>query len=238
MSRSEDPSPDSPRPRVTAVFFDGRGTLFDLRAPRHELYARVASEFGDPIDPDLLNKVMETADQEFAREWKGGFRFTRAWFREYVARVLEEAGFRGDLEPCIEGIIRVFSDPSTFRLFPDVKETLATLRERGVRLGVISNWGEDLRRILEGLGILHHFSVALDSATERLEKPDPALFRRALERMGASPGEALHVGDDPDKDARAARSQGMTGVLLDRSGGARFEGPTIRSLSELLALIG
>ncbi len=223
--------------RAKAVFFDGRGTLFRLRSPRHEIYARIASEFGDPIDVDLMRQVMEIADREFPKVWMGGFRFTRQWFRDYVARVLEEVGFWGDLEPCIDKIFAAFADPSTFEAFPDASQAVSKLGARGLKLGVLSNGGADLPQILKGLGLGDSFAVVLDSATEQIEKPDPDFFRRGLERLGVAPKDAVHVGDHPEKDARAASALGLTGIFLDRTGTASFDGLRIRTLAELPSLI-
>ncbi|MBI3847364.1 MAG: HAD-IA family hydrolase [Planctomycetes bacterium] len=222
---------------VKAVFFDGRGTLFDLRQPRHEIYAHVASEFGDPVDVVLMKKVMETADKTFPLVWQGGYRFSPEWFRRYVERVLDEVGFWGELEPCVAKIFATFADPKTFVAFPDAIEAVATLRKRGLRLGVLSNWGVDLPQILRGIGFGDAFTVTLDSASEQMEKPAPEFFRRGLERIGVAAKDAMHVGDHPEKDARAAQSQGMTGVFLDRTGTVPFDGLRIRRLTELPALI-
>jgi putative hydrolase of the HAD superfamily len=223
--------------RAKAVFFDGRGTLFDLRQPRHEIYARVASEFGDPVDVALMKKVMETADKAFPLVWEGGYRFSPEWFRRYVERVLDEVGYWGEVEPCVKKIFEAFADPSTFVAFPDALDAVKTLRARGLRLGVLSNWGVDLPQILRGLGFDDAFAVALNSASEKLEKPAPEFFRRGLERIGVEAKDAVHVGDHPEKDARAAQSLGMTGVFLDRSGSVPFDGRRIRSLAELPGLL-
>jgi putative hydrolase of the HAD superfamily len=51
-----------------------------------------------------------------------------------------------------------------------------------------------------------------------VEKPDPRIFRRALERLGAEPSEALHVGDSPEHDLAGARAVGIAALLVDRRG--------------------
>jgi len=66
----------------------------------------------------------------------------------------------------------------------DPYPALAALRERGVHIGVISDWGSNLGTILDGLGLGRHLDFVLASGSVGLAKPDPALFRMALERAG------------------------------------------------------
>ncbi|MCC7353347.1 MAG: HAD family hydrolase, partial [Anaerolineae bacterium] len=130
----------------------------------------------------------------------------------------------------------VYTDPATYRLFPDTLPTLKALRERGYRLGVISNWDWSLPELLDRMGLSRHFEVIAVSARVGANKPHPAIFRHALNHLGVPPERALHVGDNPEADAEGARGVGMTGVLLDRSGIHVASGryPVIRYLTDLL----
>src|SRR5260370_276049 len=62
------------------------------------------------------------------------------------------------------------------------------------------------------------FAFMVISGKEGVEKPDPAIFRLALERSGVAPEEAVFVGDHPRLDVEAASKLAMTGVLIDRPG--------------------
>lgn len=79
----------------------------------------------------------------------------------------------------------------------------------GYRLGLIANQGREARDRLEALGMLDAFRVVALSEEVGLFKPDPALFRHAIEQAGAAPGETLMVGDRPDNDIAPASSVGM-----------------------------
>jgi putative hydrolase of the HAD superfamily len=72
--------------------------------------------------------------------------------------------------------------------------------------------------LLERVGLAAHFEVVLDSQLEGVQKPDPEIFRRALERMGIAAGRALYAGDIPEIDVLGARAAGMSGVLIDAAG--------------------
>jgi HAD superfamily hydrolase (TIGR01549 family) len=110
----------------------------------------------------------------------------------------------------------LFDMPPT--LEPDVPDVLAELARRGVRAAIICNTGRTpgwaLRELFERFRIFSSFEVATFSNEERIRKPDPAIFRRTLERLGVGPSVALHIGDDPNTDVLGAKSIGMRAVMV------------------------
>ncbi|MBI3990398.1 MAG: HAD family hydrolase [candidate division NC10 bacterium] len=97
-------------------------------------------------------------------------------------------------------------------------DTLETLHERGVKLGLICNTGRTpgamLRIVLERLGILMFFEALSFSNELRLRKPNPRIFIHTLGRLGVEPSRALHVGDDPQTDVTGAKGAGMRALWL------------------------
>jgi putative hydrolase of the HAD superfamily len=104
------------------------------------------------------------------------------------------------------------------RVPDDVLPALRRLRENGLRLGVVSNSNGTVRAKLGRLGLLPFFETVVDSAEEGVEKPDPRIFRIALDRMAADPATTLHVGDLYHVDVDGARAAGLRVVLLDPLG--------------------
>jgi len=100
---------------------------------------------------------------------------------------------------------------------PDVPGALRALASR-YRLAVISNANGTVREKLRRVGLLDYFETVLDSHEEGVEKPDPRIFRNALERTGTKVEEALYVGDIYHIDVVGARAAGMDVVLLDPAG--------------------
>jgi len=82
------------------------------------------------------------------------------------------------------------------------------------RLGVVSNFTGNLVPCLEELGIAGFFKAVLDSAREGMIKPDAAMFRRALERLGTPADRAWMVGDNFEADIRPALALGMRAAWL------------------------
>ncbi|AIE86174.1 HAD family hydrolase [Fimbriimonas ginsengisoli] len=119
-----------------------------------------------------------------------------------------------------------------FPPFPDTRPCLERLRNQGMRMAVVSNWDLSLSRVLESIDLLAYFERVIASLEEGPEKPDPALFRIALERLGVEPNEVVHVGDSPRDDIDGAQAAGIRALLLDRRAEKSRPG-VIRSLDEL-----
>ena len=92
---------------------------------------------------------------------------------------------------------------------------LDALRGRGLALGLVSNAfdpGWLLRRDLAELGVAERLDAVVFSSDLGKRKPDPAIFRSALDELGVDPHEALFVGDRLYEDVRGAGELGMTTV--------------------------
>lgn len=140
---------------------------------------------------------------------------------------------------------RLFLAPifATAKLDPAVLSLLTELKARGLVTGIISNtpWGSPAADWQAELG-RHGLLGVVDSAVFCVEcgkrKPDPHIFRFALERLGVSAADAVFVGDDARWDVFGARSVGMRAVLLEPAEVEIAEGvERIRRLEELLPLL-
>ncbi len=227
-----------------AVFFDAGETLLYPHPSFPELFAIVLEREGHPIDPAALREAFHLVAERFTRAARGGEVWSTSpdksrafWGGIYVA-LLERLGIP-DTERLAGRLYEEFLDLANYRLFPDVEPTLSELERAGLTLGLVSNFEEWLEQLLERLGVTRFFEVRVISGIEGVEKPDPRIFRLALERTGASAEDSVYVGDNPEFDTEPAEAVGMFGVLLDRRG--RFPdhpGPRITSLEELPALLG
>jgi len=103
----------------------------------------------------------------------------------------------------------------------------------GIRLAVVSNWDISLHRILENLNLASSFEFVIASLEEGPEKPDPALFHLALERLNLPPADVVHIGDDPVDDFAGAQAVQMRTLLLRRSEELSHEAGVIHTLDQL-----
>lgn len=221
---------------LRVAFLDAGGTLFRTVGSRAEIYRRALLDHGLPVEVKPVARAMQEVHAGLPRIIEGQFRYTEGWFHHYVAEVAARVGFAGDLAGLTSRLIETFRDPHTFSAYPECSPVLKRLKGAGIRLAVVSNWGPRLTAILSGLGFGSDFELVLASAVVRLEKPDPAIFRRAMDLLGVESDACVHVGDREDTDVQGARSAGILGVLLDRDGTAAEQNDRIETLEGLLDL--
>lgn len=226
------------------VFFDAGETLVHAHPSFPELFAQILKREGFEVDPEGLSGALRLVAERFTRAaregevWSASRETSREFWFDIYAILLGELGVP-NAERTAEALYAEFTDMANYRLFDDAEPVLERLQAAGLRLGVVSNFEEWLEGLLEELGVARFFDVRVISGVEGMEKPDPRIFRLALERAGVEPHESVYVGDSPEFDTEPAEALGMLGVLIDRRG--RFPdhpGRRITSLEELPDLIG
>ena len=122
---------------------------------------------------------------------------------------------------------------------PDVAPALAALKDRGLRLVVVSNANGRLKHLFDRVDLTKWFDHVLDSHEWGVEKPDPRLFHIALEQARAEAARTVHVGDLYHVDVVGARQAGLReGILFDMAG--LYDGvdcPRVTSLASLVEWI-
>jgi len=225
---------------IKALFVDVGNTLVREVPSRFAIYAQCAQARGIALETDAMAALMRQAHGELPARVGGGFRYTDPWFAAYIERIFHHhlGVERADLPELSRGLFARFSDPATFELLPGALQLLDEARARGLAVGVISNWSARLPGLLAALGVAERVDFVLCSALEELEKPDPEIFRRALARAGVAPDEAMHAGDDLEKDYLGARRAGLRAVLVDHADAHTNLGhPRARDLAQLLELV-
>ncbi len=87
------------------------------------------------------------------------------------------------------------------------------LQDRSLRLGIITNgYGTFQMDNIKALGIEQYFETILVSEWERMKKPHPNIFPKALTQLGVAADESIYVGDHPVNDVKGSMNTGMGGV--------------------------
>ncbi len=234
----------SPIPKV--VFFDAEGTLFRILGSVEEVYLRHAKPYGVTATPEAIQQAFKRA---FADAPAPVFSVSdpqeiksceRLWWFDVVHNVFYRVGMFEGFDEFFEEVFQYFAQPDAWALYPETLPALTALEARGVELGIVSNFDSRLYEILIGLGIDRFFESVTISSFAGAAKPSPKIFQRALQKHGAKPEEAWHVGNSLRDDVEGASAAGLSGVWLDRGGqGTAGAGPvTITSLSDLPGLLG
>lgn len=122
---------------------------------------------------------------------------------------------------------------------PTAVETIMALRERGLKIGLITVCSEDVVSLWEETAFQGLFDAEVFSAAVGLRKPDPRIYRLALELLGVEPAEAIFVGDGANDELAGAERVGMRAIGVDSPSGelGDWDGAVIRELPELLELV-
>ena len=217
---------------IKTILFDAAGTLFFLTKTVGDHYAYVGREIGLDLDAQQFESAFHAAWQQMPRRpASDGPRENddKGWWRELVGRVLDQVApslREFDRDNFFEVAYEHFAEAGVWELYPEVPGVLGELAPR-FRLAVISNFDGRLRLILQHLGISKFFSHVFISSELGADKPDPEIFRRALNLIDLDANEVLEVGDDPERDWKAASAAGLSVFRLDRPR---------NSLRDLLAL--
>lgn len=191
--------------RIDAVTLDLYGTLVTLRDPVPKL-VELLQAHGLRFPVDAVNTAFEA---EFAyyspHSHEGRDEQSVADLNTRCAKVFLEA-LGADFSPA--DFAPLYVAALEFEVVPGAPEYLQALRSRGLELAAVTNWDVSVRGRLADLALAPFFSHVVSAAEAGARKPDPAVFRRALDLLGIPAERVLHVGDDDD-DRRGATAAGM-----------------------------
>lgn len=127
-------------------------------------------------------------------------------------------------------------------------ETLAWLTACGLRIGLVSNCAPDIPRLWSTSVFAKYFDYCAFSCQVGAVKPEPAMYRAALDALSLLPDQTLYIGDGSDEELSGAARCGMRPVLIaidlsntydaQRQDVDAWSGTVIRALSELSGLVG
>ncbi|MDV3125491.1 HAD family hydrolase [Mycobacterium sp. 21AC1] len=199
-----------------AVLFDFSGTLFRLEEDESWFAGMAVDE--REVDGHVQAELMRRLTAPTGRSVEMSDEQYHAWVnrdlaphlhREAYLHVLRESGLA---DHHAEELYARVIDPGSWTAYPDTVSVLAGLRARGVKTAVVSNISFDIRPAFHAAGAeVDEFVLSFEVGAV---KPDPAIFRSALDRLGVTPQDALMVGDSEEADG-GAEALGCGFALVD-----------------------
>jgi HAD superfamily hydrolase (TIGR01509 family) len=210
--------------------------MFEVKLPREERFALLAERLGFGLEKE---EAVTVHRQVYAAVFPDGFlRATtleqerQAWLGVYRP-LLAAVGVSDPHDILAQKLVDECNYTRWLAAYPEVHHVLGRLRGR-FQLGVISNAPPSLPEGLEYLELATYFDTIVVSALVEAEKPAPAIFQIALDRLGVAATEAFFV-DDIEENVAAATALGLTAVLIDRDDKHQQAACLrIRSLEEVL----
>ena len=218
---------------IKAVLFDFGGTLDAPGVTWLDRAYPLYAEAGVAVSREAFAPAFYESDDTLPVRFNLKGLGLEKTMRLQVEGVLAALGREAGLAPAIANRFVADSRSEFARNRPFLEE----LKSR-YSLGIVSNFYGNLEAILEGEGLLALFDVVVDSGVVGVSKPDPRIFREALETLGSDAARTLMVGDSLNRDMRGAESLGMPHAWLigGRPGAAEPccpRGLIVRSLGEL-----
>ncbi|WP_052229807.1 HAD-IA family hydrolase [Streptomyces sp. CT34] len=208
--------------RIRGVLFDFSGTLLRIEPAESWLRAALATSGAagaaalDDAEIARLAAALEHAGAlpggaspaelpaGLRALWENRDRDARAHRALYTGLALQVPLPRPELPDSLyDALYDRHRTPAAWIPYPDAAEVLAELHRRGIRTGVVSNIGWDLRPVLRAHGLDRYLDCCVLSYEHGRQKPDPALFALACRELGVTPADVLMVGDDRTADGGA-----------------------------------
>jgi len=204
--------------KVRYILFDIDDTLYDstLQMSTARMNAiRAMTQTGLPTEVETTYKVLEKIVEKYGPHYSRHF-----------DELLERLGLKWDPRVIASGVIAYRETSAAYlKPYPDTVPTLLKLRDKGYRLGVVSE-GRAVKQWqkLVQLGVQHIPHLVIISEELGLEALDSSLFKAVLERIDAQPRETIFVGSKLEPDIASANGLGVITVRI-RKGKNRIETP-------------
>jgi putative hydrolase of the HAD superfamily len=198
-----------------AALFDAGDTLLHWNVLKRDRFVWLCEQVGItlPLDQIARTNAARAAERFFYSQFEREDSWSEAWWSDQSAAGLAELGLPLDL--AVQIARYRLGLPSRFVLDPDAIPVLQDLRERGYKIGLVSNWDGSLAATCSELGLTPYIDYVGDSTVFGQAKPAPAFFLHVLDQLGVPPEAAFHVGDHYDADVEGARAAGITPILID-----------------------
>lgn len=221
---------------LKAVMFDLGLTLIRT-ASFPEIYQRILESFDVKVSVGAIIKAQNETEKEFdVSKYKENNR--QEFWTNYNTVLIKKLGVKEKVVFLASQIDELWWRFSHVQVFDDVEPTFSELKNRGLKIGLVSNgFQKDLDHVLSELNLEKWFDsvVCIDSCN--CAKPSKKIFLYALDDLGINPNETVFVGNSIKQDYDGALSVGIRPFLIDRDKKNSNQYNTINSLTDLLTIL-
>jgi putative hydrolase of the HAD superfamily len=178
--------------------------------------------------------------------------FTQLWFDSFSERhsgcfpdleadidyVSQKLGIRPDEEQ-VRKAAQINLDYVATHIVPreGAVELLGWLKENGYKIGLVSNWSDEVPTVWNDIPLSDYFDVSVFSCRVGIMKPDPRIYHMACDQLSIKPEECLFVGDGDSGELSGASGVGMSTVLISDDKADHLPGRQISSLDEIKEIL-
>ena len=205
----------------------------------------------DQVLKDMAS-ILKVPENDFARAWRESFpervNGAHATHQESIEHICRRLGVRftkGQIEQA--AALRLEYTSRTLVPRPGVVETLTTLRRRGYNIALVSDCSHETPAVWRQTPFAPLFDVTVFSCVAGFKKPDPRIYRLAIDQLGVTPSDCLYIGDGSSNELTGAKAAGMYPVMIRDPGETAdthyiereddWDGPCISFLREVLDLL-
>ncbi|TMV49114.1 HAD family hydrolase [Paenibacillus mesophilus] len=228
---------------IRYLWFDLGYTL--VRTNREEVYQKVLLERFDVFrNADEIAIAYHRTDKLFMREFQGVLgKDSRAFLPWYIGTLNYFLRLALPIEEVTQAYRALAQEwPIRWKAYEGARQTLQHLRSLGFRLGLISNWDESARTVLAQNGLDAELDDIIVSSEVGVEKPNPDIFRLAMDRANVTANECLYIGDNYYDDVIGSQKIGMHCLLINAYGNRGVEElsyyPIISGIHDVAAYLG
>jgi len=212
------------QPKV--IFLDAVGTLFGVKGSVGEVYGQIAQRFGVEVSDELLNQAFFQSFQAVPPPVFPGAELQEIpecefeWWRVVALRTFQQVGVLDqftDFSAFFAELYTHFATAEPWFVYPEIRPTLEQWQQRGIELGVLSNFDSRLYSVLQALELAEFFTSVTISTEVGAAKPDPQIFAVGLHKHNCPPEAALHIGDSLKEDYEGAKAAGLSAIWLKRN---------------------
>ena len=204
------------------LLLDLDDTILDYTAPGERCWEKLCVSFAPKVDPISAEQLWAAIDQSRQWFWSDPERYRR-WSLDLKSarRLILARAFsllQADNLKVSEEIADAFTTlrEEMVQPFPGSVETLRTLHDRGIHMGLITNGSAEFQRAkVRRFELEQYFDFVLIEGEFGVGKPDPRVFKHGLDQFGAPPEQAWMIGDNLEFDIRPAQELGMDTVWVN-----------------------